>query len=67
MATMPEAPPATMPSEAVGRSSSVTRASTMPAPIVTSSVAALTSVTGSQCLPRSLSVELCRKVPRPRR
>ena len=45
---MPEAPPATIPSAAVGRSSPVTRASSMPAASEMARVAAVTSASGSQ-------------------
>ena len=47
IATMPEAPPATIPSDAVAGSTPVTRASSSPAAIVSASVATLTSSTGS--------------------
>jgi hypothetical protein len=57
---MPDAPPAIMLSAAVGRSSSVARAITRPAPRLTASVAALTSVTGSQSSPSALSDDDCR-------
>ena len=63
IATIPDAPPATIPSEAVGRSSRPMRARTRPAAMVTASVATLTSVTGSQRSPRSRSVDDWMKVP----
>ena len=48
MATMPVAPPATRPSEAVVLSQSVVRASSFPAATLSARVPALTSSTGSQ-------------------
>ena len=47
MATMPVAPPATRPSDAVVSSQSVVRASSFPAATLSASVPALTSSTGS--------------------
>ena len=58
--TMPEAPPAIIPSVAVGMSSGVERASRRPAPMLSASVAALTSVTGSQESVSALSASDCR-------
>ncbi len=51
MPTMPEAPPAIMPSVAVARLSSVRRARMSPAPMLATSVPALTSATGNQAPP----------------
>jgi hypothetical protein len=48
MATMPVAPPATSPREAVVSSQSVARASSRPASTLSPSVAALTTSTGNQ-------------------
>ena len=53
--TMPEAPPAIIPSVAVARLSSVLRARMSPAPMLTKSVPALTSATGSQAPPTASS------------
>ena len=58
--TIPDAPPAIIPSVAVGTSSAVKRASTRPAPMLSPSVAALTSVTGSQSSPSAFSASDCR-------
>jgi MFS family permease len=51
IATIPAAPPAIIPNEAVGRSSALKRASTIPATTVSASVATDTSVTGTMCSP----------------
>ena len=58
--TIPEAPPAIIPSVAVGRSSSVQRASAQPVPMLSPSVAALTISTGSQSPASALSASLLR-------
>ncbi len=58
--TIPEAPPAIIPSVAVGTSSGVVRASRRPAPMLSPSVAALTEVTGSQSSASALSASDCR-------
>ncbi len=58
--TIPDAPPAIIPSVAVGTSSGVQRASRRPAPMLIPSVAALTSVTGSQSSPSASSASDCR-------
>src|SRR4051812_37661339 len=63
IATIPDAPPATMPSDAVARSTGAVRARRTPATMVIASVAALTSTTGTQRAPSSVSVEVCRYVP----
>jgi hypothetical protein len=57
IAVIPDAPPATMPSAAVGRSRSVTRAVMTPTAREMASVAALTSATGSQSSPSAPSDE----------
>lgn len=60
MATIPDAPPATIPSDAVARSTGAVRASSTPAAIVTPSVAALTSTTGTHLAPSDASVSVWR-------
>ncbi len=58
--TMPEAPPATMPSAPVARSTPVAQDSATPQARLISSVAAPTSSTGSHECPRADSASDCR-------
>ena len=60
MPTMPDAPPATMPSAAVGRSRLVHRASTMPQSRLSPSVARLTSATATHASAAASSASDCR-------
>ena len=60
---MPDAPPAIMPSAAVGGSSGVVRASSAPASRLAASVAKDTSATGSHEPASSRRASLCRYAP----
>jgi hypothetical protein len=60
MVTMPDAPPATMPSAPVARSTPVAHDSATPHMRLISSVAAPTSSTGSQECPSPESASDCR-------